>query len=265
MTTEQPQLECGATLDELSEYLESGRTPPIERFESCPECLNALDSLEKASRLSRELLESDAASLPEPSRAWFDDIRDTIVRELRPGRELPLRHPDPRVDLSISEGAVHAVLRATGDAVAGVFVAHTELVGDVETPGAPIRVELTASIAWPSDVRGIAEQLRTAVFAALDRHTELRVVAVDITVADVHGIWPGVSGGGHGTGAVPDAGVPGIGAHEAQEIGAGFDHPGPRRADPNSTSPNSTGPNHTGPQHAGPNDAQPHDREGRER
>ncbi|MFD0997192.1 hypothetical protein HNR16_003514 [Pseudoclavibacter chungangensis] len=187
MTTEQPQLECGATLEELSEYLESGRTPRDERIESCPECLNALDSLENVLRLSQELLESDAEQLPEPSRAWFDDIRDTIVRELRPGRELPLHHPDPRVELSISEGAVHAMLRATGDAVDGVFVARSDLVGDVETPGAPIRVELTASVVWPSDVRAITERLRAAVFAALEQHTELRVEAVDIVIADVHG------------------------------------------------------------------------------
>ncbi|GAA4773455.1 Asp23/Gls24 family envelope stress response protein [Microbacterium gilvum] len=193
MSTDEPRLDCGRTLEELSDYLESGRSPRDAHIESCPECLNALDTLEGAGRLSRALVAVDASTLPEPPESWFQGILGAIALELRAGRDLPLHHPDPRVDLSITEGAVHALLRTAGDGVDGVFIGRTAIDGDAETPGAPVTVRLTASIAWPLDVAAVSEELRARAFAALRQHTELNVTAVDIRVDDIHGYEGGRS------------------------------------------------------------------------
>lgn len=187
MSSDEPRLECGRTLEELSDYLESGREPRDAHAESCPHCLNALDMLDNAGRLSRDLLESDASALPEPPESWLQGIFETIALELRSGRDLPVSHPDPRVEVSITEGAVHALIRSTGDEVDGVYIGRVELAGEAETPEAPVRVLLTTSVRWGVDVAERTEVLRQRVLSALSRHTELNVTGVDITVADVHG------------------------------------------------------------------------------
>ncbi|MCC4908340.1 Asp23/Gls24 family envelope stress response protein [Microbacterium sp. cx-59] len=180
-------LDCGKSIEELSLYLESGRTPPDPAIDECPECLNALDSLERVSGLSRELLESDAAQLPEPSSTWVAGIMDIVSAELRAGRELPIRHPDPKVRITVTEGAVRGLLRSVADDVAGVYVGRTEIVGDAETLGAPVAIALTASVAWGVDVGMVLDRLRRETFDALQRHTDLNVTGVDVTVEDVHG------------------------------------------------------------------------------
>ena len=67
MSADPVVLDCGKTIDEISDYLESGRAPYDAEIETCPECLNALDALSRAGRLSRELIAADAADLPEPA------------------------------------------------------------------------------------------------------------------------------------------------------------------------------------------------------
>lgn len=180
------RLDCGKTVDEISDYLEAGRTPFDPDIETCPECLNTLDALSRAGRLSRELLDADARALPEPSAGWFEGVMTAVRAEMRAGRSIPISHPDPRVDASITEGAVHALIRATGDRVRGVYVGRSEIIGDVEQPGAPISIGLTASVAWGVDIRAAADGVRTAVAAALATHTELDVRAIDVEIHDVH-------------------------------------------------------------------------------
>lgn len=183
-------LDCGKSLEELSLYLESGRTPPDPAIEQCPECLNALDSLERVGGLSRELLEADAANIAEPTSSWIAGIMDVVSAELRAGRELPIHHPDPRVRITVTEGAVRGLLRSVADDVPGVYVGRTEIIGDAETWGAPVAIALTASVAWGVDVAAVLDRLRHDTFDALARHTDLQVTAVDITVEDVHGWEP---------------------------------------------------------------------------
>ena len=38
-------LDCGPTIDELSDYLDRDRTPHDPHIESCPDCLNPLAAL----------------------------------------------------------------------------------------------------------------------------------------------------------------------------------------------------------------------------
>lgn len=190
MDTERLTLDCGKTIEEISDYLESGRLPYDPEIETCPDCLNALDALSRAGRMSRELIEADAADLPEPSESWYHGVMETVRAELRSGRAIPLSHPDPRVTLTVTEGAVQSLIRASGDAIGGVYVGHTRIVGDVEVPGAPIAIEVTISVAWGVPLPEAAASVRTAVADALARHTELDIVTVDVTVDDLHRPFP---------------------------------------------------------------------------
>lgn len=183
-------LDCGKTIDEINEYLESGRSPYDPEIETCPDCLNALDALERAGRLSRDLIAADAAEMPEPSENWFNGVMTAVRAELRAGRSIPLSHPDPRVSMSVTEGAVQSLIRASGDSVDGVFIGHSRIVGDVEVPEAPIAVDITASVAWGESLPAAAGAVRQAVSDALARHTELNVTAVDVTVEDLHRPFP---------------------------------------------------------------------------
>lgn len=179
-------LDCGKTVQELADYLETGRTPPDPHIESCPECLNALEALERAGRLARDLVDSDASRLPAPPESWFERIFATIHEELRAGRSFPISHPDPRVQITVTEGAVRALLRDSGDAIDGVFISRTEIIGDAETLGAPVEIKLTASLRFGIAISTLTRALRDSAYAALAAHTDLHVTAVNITVEDIY-------------------------------------------------------------------------------
>ncbi|WP_232331545.1 Asp23/Gls24 family envelope stress response protein [Agromyces laixinhei] len=184
-TTE--RLDCGKTIDELSDYLSRDRIPYNPDIETCPECLNALEALARVSGLSRDLILEDARALPPPAETWFEEIMVNIAHEVRAGRDLPIQHPDPRVQISITEGAVRALLRTVGDTIPGVIVGKCELLGDAERPGTPIEVRLTVSVEWGRPIPEVSEQLHRSVTSALQQHTELNVTAIHIDVTDVHG------------------------------------------------------------------------------
>lgn len=181
-------LDCGRSMEELSAYLESGRIPADPHIESCPECLNAIEALERVGQLSRDLIVDDAAHLPRPPESWFEGILSAIHSELRAGRSFPIHHPDPRVTITVTEGAVRALVRTTADALDGIYIGRTEIVGDAETPGAPVQIELTASVAWGRSIPDLTESLRQLVYRVLAQHTELNVTAVNVSVDELHGI-----------------------------------------------------------------------------
>lgn len=187
-------LECGKTVQELSDYLAADRFPRDPHIESCPECLNALQGLTRVSQLSRELLAQDVADLPATPENWIAGIMSNIQNEVRAGRLLPLSHRDARVRLSVTEGAVRALIRSVADDLPGIVVGRCRLDGDVETPGAPVEVSVTASVAWGEPILPITTLLRERILDALARHTEVNVVAVDVTVEDLHVDPVGVSG-----------------------------------------------------------------------
>lgn len=179
-------LDCGTTIDQLSDYLDRDRTPRDPHIETCPDCLNALEALERVGRLSRDLIDADAAELPAPPESWFERIFTSIQEELRAGRSLPISHPDPRVQITVTEGAVRALLRDSGDAIDGVFISRTEIVGDAETLGAPVEINLTASVRFGTSIQHLTDELREVAYAALATHTDLNVAAVNISVEDIH-------------------------------------------------------------------------------
>ena len=176
----------GHTIDELSDYLDSGREPLDPDIEASPGCQLALDALLRLRTQTWALLKSEAATHSEQDRSWMHAVLQNISLEAHAGRDIPLRHPDPEVHLRITEGSVRTLIRGVGDSVGGVIVGRVRLDGDVTTLDAPITVSITASAAFGNNLGRLSQLIRDRVVAALSTHTELNVVAVDVTIIDIH-------------------------------------------------------------------------------
>jgi len=176
----------GYSLEDLSDYLDRGRTPPIAAIDANPECEAMLATLERVGSLSRELVVHDAESNPTIDEGWLAGLVATIGRELRAGRDIPLATSDPETTLSITEGAVRELVRAAGDSVDGVLVASSGIDGDLTDAAASVTVHITISVVLAAPVLELAQHVRERVHSELLRHTQLNVTSIDVTVVDVH-------------------------------------------------------------------------------
>jgi uncharacterized alkaline shock family protein YloU len=176
----------GHSIEELSDYLDAGRTPRDESIESSPGCQIALASLERLRAAAWALIEAEADAEPERDSAWIGRLMGTISREARAGRDIPIASDDASVALSVTEGSVRGLIRAAGDEVGGVLIASCALDGDVTVPGEPVVVAVTASVAWGLSLPQLAAELRASITAALTRHTELLIERIDVTISDIH-------------------------------------------------------------------------------
>ncbi len=178
----------GHTVEELSDYLDRGRQPYNESIESSAAAQNALAALSRLRSIAPRVLEAEAEAAPPRAPSWFKAILDQIGVQAHAGRDIPISYDHPRARLSITEGAVRALVRAAGDALDGILVERSRLEGDVERPGEPITVLVDVSLHGSGDEAGLAEELRRAVTESLATHTEL--VVSDIVVK-VRGREPG--------------------------------------------------------------------------
>lgn len=181
----------GHTIEELSDYLDAGRTPRNESIERSARSRIALDALQRLRRLTPRLMEEEAAKEERPDEGWVRRILSSISSESRAGRRIPLAAGEDGDDLGITEGAVRGVIRAAESAIGGVVVGRCRLVGDVTAPGEEIRAVVDASVLYGIDIRGVAQRLRDEVRRRLNEHTDLNVVGVDVRVKDVHASDPG--------------------------------------------------------------------------
>ncbi|CAD5138269.1 Asp23/Gls24 family envelope stress response protein [Microbacterium sp. Nx66] len=175
----------GHTIEDLSDYLDAGRTPRNPAIEESPGCQLALDALERLRGLGSELMDDDAASAAPVDESWVDRILSGIAMDAQAGRRIPFASDDPAVELAITEGAVRGLVRAAEEAVPGVLVGRCRLDGDVTEPGAPVRVMIDASVRLGDPLRSVADRLRAEVDVRLRRHTELQVTAIDVAITDV--------------------------------------------------------------------------------
>jgi hypothetical protein len=177
------------TIEDLSDYLDRGREPRIEAIETDAECRAVLDRLSRLGSLSRDLVQRDVERDPTIDEGWLTGLLQSIGREVRAGRDIPLSSPDPSVTLAITEGAVRELVRNAGDSVDGVLVGSTRIDGDVV--GQPLTVHLAISVLLTAPVRELAEAVRQRVYSELLKHTELQIAAVDVTVTDGHELLSG--------------------------------------------------------------------------
>lgn len=172
----------GYSLEDLSAYLDRGRTPRIPAIERNAECQALLASMERMGRLSREIVEEQAA---EPlAESWYDEIMREVMREFRAGRDIPLARTADGTQLVVTEGALYELIRTVGDDIAGVLVGRVRI--DQPEPTAPLDVRVTVSVLFGYSMQGTVDLMRDGIRAAIERHGDLRVGRVDVTVGDVH-------------------------------------------------------------------------------
>lgn len=175
----------GHSIEELTEYLEAGRTPADPSIDSSPSCRLALDALERLRGLTPELIVADTAAEPETDESWVRRVLGGIALEAHAGRRIPLAVAEPGADLGITEGAVRGLVRAAENVIPGLVVGRCRLEGDVTQPGAPVKVLVDVSVPYGEPIPRLAELLRAEITTRLGTHTELNVTAIDITVRDV--------------------------------------------------------------------------------
>lgn len=178
----------GHTLEDLSDYLEAGRTPLDPSIEESAGCQLALDALERLRGLGSQLIAADAAASPEVEESWVDRILSGIALDARAGRRIPFDEPDETIDFGITEGAVRGLIRSAENAVAGVLVGRSTLDGDVTTLGAPVTISIEVNALYGRSIPQAVQKLRGEVADRVARHTELNVVAIDITVRDIQNV-----------------------------------------------------------------------------
>lgn len=172
----------GYSLEDLSAYLDRGRTPRIPAIERNAECQALLASMERMGHLSREIVDEQAA---EPlAESWYDEIMREVMREFRAGRDIPLARTADGTQLVVTEGALYELIRTVGDDVPGVLVGRVRI--DQPEPTAPLDVRVTVSVLFGYPMQDTVDLMRDGIRAAIERHGELRVGRVDVTVGDVH-------------------------------------------------------------------------------
>jgi len=172
----------GFSLEDLSAYLDRGRVPRIAAIERDAECQAVLASMERMGRLSREIVDEQAA---EPlAESWYDDIMREVMREFRAGRDIPLARTDDGTEIVVTEGALYELIRCVGDGVEGVIVGRVRL--DQPEPDAPLDVRVSISVVFGRRMTDAVDEMRDGIRTAVERQGDLRVGRVDVTVGDVH-------------------------------------------------------------------------------
>lgn len=178
-----PTRDCGRPIEDLSDYLDSGASPDAEHIDHCPQCQARLMGLRRLSVAAADLMAADVSTAGSDT-TWLNDMLANLRLETRAGRSIPLAG-GPLDDLSETEGAVMAMIRAVGDSLDGVLIGRCGLTGDISTAGAPVEVNINVSARYGHPLPSLAEELRHAVLAELARQAELNVVAVHVAFTDL--------------------------------------------------------------------------------
>ncbi len=198
------RLGCGRDIDEVWARVDR---PPTPHEQTCPFCGAARTSMRDLERATAQLRAQDDDD-PELQAGpqVIARILEVARSEARRSRRLPLSKPLPgevSAGLTVSEQAVAAVVRRTGDRHGGIQVRRCsiELVAPTsgEEAGAPdlapstpvpadVRVSLRVSVAGDVSIPLLSDELRTAVREVVGREVGINVVGVDLVVEDVHDV-----------------------------------------------------------------------------
>lgn len=173
------------TLDELADYLDSGRDPVRPEIEADIDARAALRRLEQLRVASADLLDADVRAAGASDEGWIASVLASIRTTAHAGRDMPVPDDDPTSHLVVTEGAIRGLVRALGDRVPGVLVRGTRFTGDVTTAGAPIDVEVVVAVVSDAPLRERADALREIVATALHEHAPFTVASLTVRVADV--------------------------------------------------------------------------------
>jgi hypothetical protein len=174
----------GFTIDELSDYLDRGREPRNPAIESSAAAQHALAALSRLRTVAPRILKADAEYFAPKNENWMSRILDQIGVQAHAGRDIPIAHDVVGAELSISEGAVRALVRDAGDETDGLLVERTHLDGDLETLGAPVQVSVVVSTFADAVDRDVVPRFRRRVIETIREHTDLVVTKVSVRVHD---------------------------------------------------------------------------------
>ena len=192
------RLGCGRDIDEVWAGIDR---PPSPHEQTCPFCGAARESMRELGRVTAELRAQDEEDPDlQAGPQVIARILDIARSEARRSRRLPLSKPRPGQvvdELTVSEQAVAAVVRRTGDRHGGVQVRRCsiELVDTpvpeggttpVEAGASDVRVSLRVSVGADVSIPLLSAELRAAVMAVVDEEVGMNVVGVDLVVEDVH-------------------------------------------------------------------------------
>lgn len=176
---------CGRTVEELSEYLETGDSNDQPHIDTCPQCQAGLRSLRRLRELTRDLLAEDLAEAAADESPWLENILANLNLEIRAGRSIPLTPGQAGEVLYQTEGALTALVRAAGDTVEGIMIGKCRFTGDVTVPGAPTTVDVEVSARYGHRLPDLAETLRRTLDDALATHCELNITAINLTITEL--------------------------------------------------------------------------------
>lgn len=131
-------------------------------------------------------MEHEARELEPVTDSWIDQLLSGIEAEIVAGRTYPLPHPDPRVQIFVTENALLSHLRTVSDQLDDVILGKCDIDGDFSKPNAPVIVNSTASVASGANIHSATEQLRRIIASTVQKHTGHSEVIVNITVTDIH-------------------------------------------------------------------------------
>jgi hypothetical protein len=174
----------GHTVESLSDYLDRGRQPRDPAIEASPAAQHALAALSRLRAVAPRVIIADADQFAPKNENWISRILDQIGVQAHAGRDIPIPHDVAGAVLSISEGAVRALVREAGDSVDGLLVERSRLDGDIETPGAPVEIHVVISTFEDFDTASTVSEFQKRVINTLRVHTDLVVVNVTVRVHD---------------------------------------------------------------------------------
>lgn len=174
----------GHSVESLSDYLDSGRTPRDEAIESSPAAQHALAALSRLRAVAPRIILADSERFAQKTDHWITRILEQISVQAHAGRDIPISHDVSGANLSISEGAVRGIIREVGDDMHGLLIERCRLDGDIETPGAPVDIHVEISTFEGTDVVAAPTDLGERVEQAVLRHADLTISSVTVQVRD---------------------------------------------------------------------------------
>lgn len=172
------------SLEALSDYLDSHRTPVRPDIEGDPVAAAALVRLEALRTASRDLLDTEATNADD---RWIAGVLTAIRTTAHAGRDIPVPDADPASTLVVTEGALRGLVRALGDEVPGVVVRRTRFTGDLDVAGGSVDVEVSIVVTADGPVHLRAEALHDLVADAFAAHAPFVVRTLVVRVADLIG------------------------------------------------------------------------------
>lgn len=175
----------GFTIEQLSDYLDRGRSPSDPAIEQSPGCQLALDALERLRALGPALVLSDASAEPPPDEGWVQQVLAGITQDARAGRRVPISSTASGADLGITEGAIRGLVHAAEREVSGMLIGRCALLGEITEAGQPVTVRVEVSVPYGEPIPALVARLRSAIAGRLAVHTTMALAGIDIAVQDV--------------------------------------------------------------------------------